>query len=313
MPASSLELPTPVPQLPAVRKHPPPEYRRPAQAPVTAQPAPGAGESVVWALLFYVVTQFIPGFCLGFWFSIEVGAWDLDAFLRFAAERALPFIFAGQVLGVCLSLFALRVRVGRDWASAIRLRRPDPVNCLLAALCVPALLVVGVGVETMMEYLTGAGSPAGPLVAGGLAHYSLWFCLLVVAVGAAVNEELFCRGFLGRGLVGRYGVWAGILLTSFLFGAIHGSLTQGAWAFVLGCVLHLAYLATRSLWVPMLMHFLNNAIAVVLTAVLAGMEVTWGLPWIAVLAFAVAIPSAYALYLRRVGRDADPAVVPVLK
>ena len=32
---------------------------------------------------------------------------------------------------------------------------------------------------------------------------------------------------------------------------------------LLGCFVHLAYLATRSLWVPILLHFLNNAFAVV--------------------------------------------------
>jgi hypothetical protein len=35
--------------------------------------------------------------------------------------------------------------------------------------------------------------------------------------------------------------------------------------FFLGCLAHLAYLATRSLWVPILLHFLNNALAVLVS------------------------------------------------
>src|SRR5262249_41293070 len=75
-------------------------------------------------------------------------------------------------------------------------------------------------------------------------------------------EELFFRGFLGRGLIGRYGVLAGVLLTSLLFGTIHVHpiLICGAAAF--GICVHLIYLATRSLWVPALLHFLNNAFVV---------------------------------------------------
>ena len=38
---------------------------------------------------------------------------------------------------------------------------------------------------------------------------------------------------------------------------------QAVGAAVLGIGLHLSYLATRSLWVPMLLHFLNNSLAVV--------------------------------------------------
>jgi len=49
-----------------------------------------------------------------------------------------------------------------------------------------------------------------------------------------------------------------VLLTSVLFGAIHGNVPQGVWAFILGCFVHLAYLATRSLWVPMLLHFVEQ-------------------------------------------------------
>src|SRR5207247_6579582 len=122
------------------------------------------------------------------------------------------------------------------------------------------LPVVGGGAVALVEYGLEVSEPSQQLVVDSNAQNPLWFTLLVLAVGAAVNEELFCRGFLGRGLVGRYGVVLGVLITSAIFGLIHGNVPQGIWAFVLGCSLHLAYLATRSLWVPMLLHFLNNAV-----------------------------------------------------
>src|SRR5262249_19123287 len=143
--------------------------------------------------------------------------------------------------------------------------------------------------------------------AGAEAQAGLWFTLLVVAVGAAVNEELFCRGFLGNGLVGRYGVLVGVVITSVIFGVIHGNVPQGVWACMLGCFLHLAYLATRSLWVPMLLHFLNSAAATLVGAALLGLD----LQWYHLLAFAatvilVTIPSAWMLYRLR----ARPTVAP---
>jgi hypothetical protein len=84
----------------------------------------------------------------------------------------------------------------------------------------------------------------------------------LIGVGPGFAEELWCRGFLGRGLVGRYGYAAGILLTSFLFGIMHFDPPHVMATFCMGICLHLAYLATRSLWVPMLLHFLNNSLSV---------------------------------------------------
>jgi hypothetical protein len=56
----------------------------------------------------------------------------------------------------------------------------------------------------------------------------------------------------------------GILLTSFFFGVIHLHPAQGIMAFLMGLCLHFAYLMTRSLWVPISLHFLNNSLSVLI-------------------------------------------------
>jgi membrane protease YdiL (CAAX protease family) len=76
-----------------------------------------------------------------------------------------------------------------------------------------------------------------------------------------IAEEVWCRGFLGRGLVGRYGYVGGVLLTSFFFGVMHIDPPHATAAFFMGICLHGAYLASRSLWIPMLLHFLNNSVS----------------------------------------------------
>src|SRR5262249_9404020 len=99
---------------------------------------------------------------------------------------------------------------------------------------------------------------------GLIQQWPMWFAVSSIAVGPAIAEELWCRAFLGRGFVGRYGVFFGVLLTSIFFGAIHVDPHQGTAAIFMGLILHYTYLVTRSLWVPMLLHFTNNALAVVL-------------------------------------------------
>jgi membrane protease YdiL (CAAX protease family) len=282
-------LPCPADDRPLVSETPAPT----AGAPV-ARSAPGWWEAPLWMLGFFVAYQLIPGTV--FVISALLSGVGPGQLADTATEYALPIMLGGQVLAVCLSLFALRVRVGRNWIGAVQLRRPPLVPCLLALLCLPALMLLGFGIVTALTHLTGQEVPTGIVIAQSMPQWGLLFCLLVVAVGAAVNEELFCRGFLGRGLVGRHGVPFGVLYASAIFGAMHLNLPQGAWALVLGCFLHLAYLATRSLWAPILLHFVNNAAALLMMSAFPDFEPTW---WQVVLCAVVAIPSGYALYRLR--------------
>lgn len=88
-----------------------------------------------------------------------------------------------------------------------------------------------------------------------------WIVFLGACLFPGVGEEFLFRGFLGRGLLSHHGLWAGVAWTSALFGLIHVDPVQGCGAMFLGFGLHGAYLATRSLTAPILMHVLNNAMA----------------------------------------------------
>ncbi|MFP5041564.1 CPBP family intramembrane glutamic endopeptidase [Parasediminibacterium sp. JCM 36343] len=87
--------------------------------------------------------------------------------------------------------------------------------------------------------------------------------LLVIALTPALVEELFFRGTMQQLLVSWFGnAWLGIIITSIVFSAIHmsyyGFLTRAS----LGVVLGLLYYYSKNIWLNILAHFLNNAIAV---------------------------------------------------
>jgi membrane protease YdiL (CAAX protease family) len=273
-----------------------------AAAPKAGRPLLGFWGALAWTVVFFVTTLFIPFYVVGFWAGISGGGREM-----FKAN-ILPTMLCSELLGVALSVFVLRVRLGRNWLSAIEVRRPALVPCLLAVLCLPAVMFVGVHFAQFVEHALGVTERSRELISYGNAQHDMWFTLLVIAVGAAVSEELFCRGFLGRDLVGRYGVPVGVLLTSLLFALLHGNLPQAVFAFFLGCMAHLAYLATRSLWVPILLHFLNNAWAV-LASYLVSMHAQtapeasglpgWAAQTITLVFLTIAIPSAWGLYRLR--------------
>jgi len=97
---------------------------------------------------------------------------------------------------------------------------------------------------------------------------SLIALLLMIAVAPAIAEELVFRGIIGRGLIARWGLRTGVLLTSLLFAAMHVHPPHAFALIPLSIFIHLTYLSTRSFCAPMLVHFLNNAFAVVILKLL---------------------------------------------
>jgi len=58
-------------------------------------------------------------------------------------------------------------------------------------------------------------------------------------------------------------LWVSVVVTSILFSAIHFSFYGFLARTALGLVLGLLYAYSKNLWIPILAHFINNAIAVV--------------------------------------------------
>ncbi|MBN2847917.1 MAG: CPBP family intramembrane metalloprotease [Coriobacteriia bacterium] len=101
-----------------------------------------------------------------------------------------------------------------------------------------------------------------PSVFGGGGAGFMLAVLMVVLIGPTV-EELVFRGALQEGLAARFGVWPAIVVQAALFAAFHRSWWLLVPTFILGVVL--GYLAERrdSLWPPIALHALYNAITVV--------------------------------------------------
>jgi membrane protease YdiL (CAAX protease family) len=101
----------------------------------------------------------------------------------------------------------------------------------------------------------GLGSPGGAIG------------LLGFMAAAAVTEELLFRGVLLRIVERRFGTWIALASTSILFGLSHltnpNATLWGATAIAIeaGGMLGAAYIATRSLWLPIGLHFGWNAAA----------------------------------------------------
>ena len=89
--------------------------------------------------------------------------------------------------------------------------------------------------------------------------------LLFVAATPAVFEEVFFRGFVQRRAERGMGIVGGILFTGILFGLFHLRLTQALPLALLGCYLAYVTWRTGSLLIPVVLHFLNNGLSLVVS------------------------------------------------
>lgn len=89
--------------------------------------------------------------------------------------------------------------------------------------------------------------------------------IFIVGVLAAISEELFFRGVLQKILFdSTKNIHLSIFICSVVFSALHQEFYSIIPRVLLGMLLGYAFVFSKSLWVPILIHFVNNASAVLL-------------------------------------------------
>lgn len=89
--------------------------------------------------------------------------------------------------------------------------------------------------------------------------------IAAIAVLPALAEEIVFRGSLARGLGRDRPMWQAIVISSAVFGIYHLIPAQVVATFMLGCLLGFVTMRSRSIVPAIVVHFLNNAIAIIVT------------------------------------------------
>ncbi len=97
--------------------------------------------------------------------------------------------------------------------------------------------------------------------------------LIVAGFFVPLAEELFFRGVLYQALRNHFGVWVGIIISSVIFGALHGDVSIAGATFVMGLVLAFFFEKSRSIWPSVLIHALNNSLKLAAIYVMVLMDI----------------------------------------
>jgi sodium transport system permease protein len=141
------------------------------------------------------------------------------------------------------------------------------IAALLAALLLPPLAKLTVTILHQFPQLEHLLNERQPLVhelhtlrAGRGTFW--WMYVLVYVLLPAISEELTFRGFILTGLRSRFPVWTAVLISSFLFALYHMNVFQAVPTFILGMVLGMLAVRSRSILPSMLFHLLYNGMII---------------------------------------------------
>lgn len=141
----------------------------------------------------------------------------------------------------------------------------------------------------------------------------VWITLISVSVFAPLFEEWLCRGMVLRGLLQKTHPVSAILVSAAFFAVLHMNPWQALPAFLLGILFGYVYYKTGSLKLTMLMHCVNNTMAVVFSKI-PSLEEAEGFadvlsPWAyaGILLACVAFVAATAVVLRNIPFDKEGA------
>lgn len=256
-------------------------------------PGPGLPEALGWTMgvfAAHIAATLALVILIVMLMSLSSGGLNAIDFEKLPPSYLLVLLGGDQMLVLLAALVAASFRFRGQLARCLNVTLPRPLHLLLiAGLMLPLSALSGEiyrvtdqGWSLLIELLEQQGLGGLLTMFEGantvewlqeMAHIApLPVMLLIIAVGPALGEELVFRGVIGRGLVARWGMWPGVLLTSILFAAVHFHPVHVIAVIPLGIAMHLSYLATRSFWAPVWLHFLNNSWATIATRVSTGEE-----------------------------------------
>lgn len=175
-------------------------------------------------------------------------------------------VLGGLVYGLfVVATYLVIVRRGRGSWREIGFRRPPLLPLLLTPLLFVAQMTALVTINLILTRIIGQFE--NPQIAaltdpGGFSWLNFAAVFLVGAVVAPIVEELIFRGLIYQWLRARSNVVVAVLVSAAIFSVAHVEPVLMPALFGVGLVLALAFEWSRSLWITILLHFFQNALAI---------------------------------------------------
>ncbi len=206
-------------------------------ATVTSDPTLSAPGSLSAARIFQLIISISWFLLTPIAYSIVVYRTKALEFLRFVPARPAKLYFTGIVLLLACIPFVSwlqQLNMSLDLGATAKLAEDQATNLTKKFLDMP----------TPGDFI---------------------FNLIMVAIIPAIGEELYFRGALQQ-IMKEWlqKPWTAIIITAAIFSAVHGQFLTFLPRFFLGIVLGFVFERSGSIWLSILLHFINNGMQVVI-------------------------------------------------
>jgi uncharacterized protein len=210
---------------------------------VTVQPRPYPSVGAAFGLLGILLgSSLVAGFSAG------------------VVATIIPDIMSACILAGYVISFGLSVYLGIVFRGHARfhLSPGKAVIWLLVLLFTPLFIVIRLPLLYLISSIAEYNDLYSDLEPASV------FSFLLTVIAAPLLEELLFRGIILDGFLKRYSAKRSIILSALLFGIAHLNPAQFVNGFVLGLFIGWIFWRTRSLWLCIFIHLLNNLAAYLL-------------------------------------------------
>ena len=179
-------------------------------------------------------------------------------------EQMGKIVFMGGI-GTLFSIFIFWIMLKNKKKDLINLCNFDAISLKSTLLMIP--IAIGFGAFVMiysalvykydlvpdMEVYMEMAKAMMPTITG----------IIAIVIIAPITEEILFRGLIFNFLREKISITSSIIIQALLFGIIHLNKFQGLFAFAAGILFGIIYVWTKSIWSVIILHALNNFLAVV--------------------------------------------------
>ncbi|MDR2931967.1 MAG: CPBP family intramembrane metalloprotease [Oscillospiraceae bacterium] len=206
-----------------------------------------------------IVVVFAISLLVGIFFY---GRMTQDGYYIYENILSLIAYTAGFVVPIIIMV--VWIRIPKDIAFPMK---PPKMSLLIPGIffCL-GMSIVGVYLSDFLSrviQLVFGLTPTMPDMSAPEQPVSIFVYCINLIIAPAFLEEMMFRGVIMQSLR-RFGDGFALVVSSILFAMAHGNLVQGPNTLIMGLVMGYMVLRTGSLWTGIIIHFINNGVAVLL-------------------------------------------------
>ena len=226
-------------------------------------------KSAAWFMLYFiasfvgtiiaVVAQLL---LFGFEWPLESGDVDVwtNAIIEFVLQTAVPGLISASI--ICIVTFLIYKKINKEPLDIYKVEKGR------AVFCVGLGLLLNAGITLFLALIDSIIPSSATDALESSTNIALTGNFFVVLLGTGIlvpiMEEIVFRYGIHKTLA-KSNVIVAYIISSLIFGIMHGNILQAIYAAVLGFVFAVVLTNTDNLWYPIIMHMTVNTSSTILT------------------------------------------------